>query len=186
MIIEIGTSDFRTEAGLSDGIFIEPVKYYYDRLPKCNKENVAISNKEGSIDVYYLTDQEIEKYNLPHWVRGCNSINEIHPTVKTILKDNDLNETIVRKDSVRVVRIKSILDKYNVTEIEMLKIDTEGHDTVILNDFLDTCNIKPTIIMFENNVLSDREEVNRVVNRLTDLGYNCRNVRTDIIADLCS
>ena len=57
MIIEIGTSDFRTQAGKVDGIFIEPVKYYFDRLPECRKENIAISNYEGEIDIYYLTHE---------------------------------------------------------------------------------------------------------------------------------
>ena len=45
MIVEIGTSDFRTKAGEVDGLFIEPVKSYFDRLPDCNKENIAISKQ---------------------------------------------------------------------------------------------------------------------------------------------
>ena len=68
MIIEIGTSDFRTSAGIRDGLFIEPVKYYFDRLPRCRKENVAISNQEGEIDVYYMTEEDIKENNLPYWI----------------------------------------------------------------------------------------------------------------------
>jgi FkbM family methyltransferase len=184
MIIEIGTSDFRTEAGKSEGIFIEPVKYYFDRLPDCNKENVAISNKEGEIEIYYLTDEEIEKHNLPQWIRGCNSINKIHPTTKTILEGKGL-EDIVRCDRVKVVRIKSIIEKYNVTHIDMLKVDTEGHDTVIVNDYLDTIDFLPEQIMFENNQLSNRTEVTALIDRLTLLGYECEKLKTDVIATLC-
>ena len=40
-IVEIGTSDFRTEAGKTNGLFIEPIKEYFDRLPKCLKENIC-------------------------------------------------------------------------------------------------------------------------------------------------
>jgi hypothetical protein len=127
MIIEIGTSDFRTNAGIKDGIFIEPVKYYFDRLPECNKENVAISNVEGEIDIYYLTDEEINKYDLPQWSRGCNSINQLHPTIKTLLDDRGLDYSVCRCDKVKVVRIKTILDKYGVKNIDRLKVDTEGH-----------------------------------------------------------
>jgi hypothetical protein len=82
MTIEIGTSDFRTQAGLVEGIFIEPVKYYFDRLPVCNKMNVAVSNTDGEINIYYIPAEVIEQHNLPKWLRGCNSVNEIHQTVK--------------------------------------------------------------------------------------------------------
>ena len=184
MIIEIGTSDFRTEAGKVDGIFIEPVKYYFDRLPECNKENVAISNKEGELDIFYMTEESIKRFNLPNWVRGCNSINHIHPSVKTLLEGMELPLTHVRRDKVKVVRIKSIILKYNVQRIDLLKIDTEGHDCVILNDFLDSVTIKPKIIQFENNVLSNKDDVKKVVARLRKIGYNCTQVKDDIVCKL--
>jgi len=85
---------------------------------------------------------------------------------------------------VKVVRIKSILDKYNVTKIDLLKIDTEGHDCIILNDFLDTVEILPLKIQFENNVLSNAEEVNKVIVRLCRLGYSCKQVNFDMICAL--
>lgn len=182
MNIEIGTSDFRTGAGILEGVYIEPVKYYFDRLPDCNKENVAISNKEGEIKVYYLTDKEITKYNLPQWTRGCNSIGSPHPTVKRVLEELKIPLSVVSCDTVKVVRIKSIIDKYKIEQIDLLKIDTEGHDTVILNDYLDTVDIKPKVIIFENNELSNKPEVIKVIDRLNDLGYNCKQIKNDIVA----
>jgi FkbM family methyltransferase len=179
MILEIGTSDFRTKAGDMNGIFIEPVKYYFDKLPKCNKENVAISNYEGEINIYYIPANVIETNKLPNWLRGCNSVNKIHDTIVKM----DLTDYVV-KDKVKVVRIKSILDKYNVTKIDLLKIDTEGHDCIILNDFLDTVNILPKTIQFENNVLSNKNEVKQLVKRLTTLGYLCKQKDFDMICKL--
>lgn len=181
MIIEIGTSDFRTQAGIANGIFIEPVKEYFDRLPEnCTKENVAISDYEGEIDIHYIPSETIKKHNLPYWLRGCNSVNSIHPT---ILKMGWKKHAVFTK--VPVVRIKSIVDKYNINEIDILKIDTEGHDCVILNDFLDTVNILPGQIQFENNVLSDKEQVSAVCDRLEKLGYKCKQVKFDMICELC-
>lgn len=183
MTIEIGTSDFRTQAGQVPGIFIEPVKYYFDRLPDCNKINCAISDREGEIDIHYLTDEEITKYNLPQWVRGCNSVGKAHPSVSALLYERLLeSEKIFRKDTVPVRRIKSIIDEHNVTEIDFLKIDTEGHDCIILNDFLDTVDIKPRKIQFEANVLSNAGEVNDLVKRVQSMGYKTQRVNTDIIA----
>lgn len=176
MIIEIGTSDFRTQAGKVNGLFIEPVKEYFDRLPECNKENVAISNYSGEIDMYHIPSKVIDKYKLPNWLRGCNSVNEMHPT---IVKENLTKFCTV--DKVKVVRIKSLIDKYNITNIEILKIDTEGHDCVILNDYLDTVEILPKVIQFENNVLSKPKEVENLVERLTKIGYICKQLNFDMI-----
>lgn len=179
MTIEIGTSDFRTQAGNVDGIFIEPVKEYFDRLPKCNKENVAISNYEGEIDLYYIPSNVIEKKKLKSWLRGCNSVGKMHPT---IIKSG-LSRYCV-KETIQVVRIKSIIDKYKVAFIDLLKIDTEGHDCIILNDYLDTVEILPKVIQFENNILSNKEDVFFLVKRLQNLGYKCEKKQFDIICKL--
>lgn len=178
-VIEIGTSDFRTEAGQKNGLFIEPVKEYFDRLPDCIKENVAISNHEGELDMYYIPSEVIESNNLPFWLRGCNSVNKPHPTII----DMGLEKHIV-KDTVRVLRLKTLIDKYSIQNIGHLKIDTEGHDCVILNDFLDTCDIKPRKIQFEANVLSNRMEVEDCIERLKQSGYTCKKVKFDMICVL--
>lgn len=179
MIIEIGTSDFRTLAGIRKGIFIEPVKEHFDRLPECNKLNVAVSNYEGYVDVYYIPLKIIKEKGLPNWLRGCNSIGSMHPTVISTG-----NAKYCVNHSIEVVRIKSIIESNNVKDIELLKIDTEGHDTVILNDYLDTVDIKPKKIQFENNSLSDQKEVLKVCSRLHKLGYKTKQVKFDMIAEL--
>lgn len=168
MIVEIGTCDFETQAGRADGLFIEPVKYYFDRLPACRKENVAVSNYTGEIDIYYVDPDEIVARGLDTWLRGCNSVGKPH------LQHGHLPPEIVRKDTVPVVRIKSLLDKHQITEIDLLKIDTEGHDAVILNDFLDTCTILPKDIMFENNGLVPAPEIQALALRLQTLRYVVR------------
>lgn len=178
-IVEIGTSDFRTEAGRKNGLFIEPVKEHFNRLPPCRKENIAISNRNGEMTICYIPSDTIKQMNLPRWVRGCNSINNPHPT----LVDMGLSKYIVC-DRVKVERIASVLQRHAVTDITFLKIDTEGHDTVILNDFLSTCSIKPSKIQFEANVLSDQEEVRKCVNRLTSMGYSCKQVKFDMVCIL--
>jgi FkbM family methyltransferase len=180
MIVEIGTSDFRTDAGKQHGLFVEPVREYFDRLPDdCLKENVAVSDYEGDIDMWYIPSHVIESKGLPNWLRGCNSVNGPHATVVKM----GLQEHLVC-DEVQVVRIKSLLDKHGILEIDHLKIDTEGHDCVILNDFLDTCSMLPNRITFENNVLSDPKEVNAVVQRLKAKGYKCEQVNFDTVCRL--
>jgi hypothetical protein len=106
--IEIGTSDFRTliqtckdnETGLS----IEPIKMYLDNLPdkpNVTKVNCAISNVNSTIEVFYVKPEDIIKFNLPNWVRGCNSINKPHPTVLNLLGDK--HDSIITKEIVKVI-----------------------------------------------------------------------------------
>lgn len=182
MIIEIGTSDFRTQAGKQDGIFIEPVKYYFDRLPDCNKVNCAVSNYTGMIKMYYLTDSEINKYNLPEWVRGCNSVKIPHKSVVDLLKVNDIPGSVIHCDIVPVKRIADIISEYNVTSIKLLKVDTEGHDCVIVNDYLDTVEFLPDQIFFEANSLTPNSEVVQLISRLNGLGYSCKKYKYNVCA----
>lgn len=166
MIVEIGVCDFETLAGQKPGIFVEPVKTYFDRLPAdCIKENVAVSNYTGLIDIYYVPDTIIAAHGLPDWLRGCNAVNKLHPQHRSLPLE------FIRCETVPVVRIKSLLDKHAVEYIDLLKIDTEGHDTVILNDFLDTCTIRPREILFESNSLTPRHLVNDLLARLLQHNY---------------
>ena len=178
-IVEIGTSDFWTEAGQKDGLFIEPIKEYFDRLGDCRKENVAVSNYEGEIEIYYIPSEVIYSNNIPKGLRGCNSVGAPHPTVIKLGYGE-----YIQKGIVKVKRIKTLLDKHGVTGIEFLKIDTEGHDCVILNDFLDTCDILPKKIQFEANILSKEKDVLEVIERLKHFGYNCNRLGEDCICIL--
>ncbi|NOQ49227.1 MAG: hypothetical protein GQ553_00980 [Nitrosomonadaceae bacterium] len=212
MIIEIGTSDFRTQAGQVDGVFIEPVKYYYDRmrglaldrsstagivsggeLIETHKgtgaishfENVAISDYEGDCSVWYVSRETMERYKLPSWVAGCSTMYGFHQSVAKTIQDRRLEfKDVYTEQTTKVIRIKSIIDKYNITSLDLLKIDTEGHDCIILNDYLNTVEILPKVIQFESNELSDPKEVAKVVSRLKPLGYDCKQVRFDMICKL--
>lgn len=178
MVVEIGTSDFRTQAGKVNGLFIEPVKPYFDRLPECNKLNIAISNYTGTVNVYYVEPKDIEKYNMPNWIRGCNSINKPHPTV---IKYGYLSH--VKSQVVHVRRIKDVLADNHIREIDLLKIDTEGHDAVILNDYLDTVDYLPKKIQFESNELCNKKETEKLLERLKN-NYAVSKIKNDYLCQM--
>jgi FkbM family methyltransferase len=177
MVIEVGTSDFNTLAGKEHGIYIEPIKQHYDNLPNCIKENVAISNYNGKATMYYIPNHLIEQHSLPRWVKGCNSIHIPHKSLNEYSK-------YIHHAEIQVLRMIDIITKYNVNHIDYLKIDTEGHDCIILNDYLDTIDIRPLKIMFEYNVLSNKDSVLELIKRLTTLGYECKECKTDVVCTL--
>ena len=173
MIIEIGTSDFDTLAGVAPGVFIEPIKYYYDKLPNnCIKENIAISNRNGSTAAYYIEYTDIVKYNLPDWIRGCNSINSHHPTVVKTLQEYGLPVSLIKEQTIEVKRLIDIVSKYQISQLDLLKIDTEGHDATIILDYFNDPAVLPIKIIFENNILSNNEEISKAIKLLEKHNYH--------------
>ena len=185
--IEIGTSDFRTlieNPSSGKGISVEPLKYYLDKLPNnpnVIKSNYAMSNFEGEIQIFWVTPENIQKYNLPPWVRGCNSVNKPHPTVKNLLKEN--YDKVVTIDRVKCITWESFINLYDVETIDYLKIDTEGHDGIILEEYLKICDINPSLwakeILFEYNVLSDSNFLNSLIDKFTLAGYKGHKLSDD-------
>lgn len=180
--IEIGTSDFNTliqAAGpAAHGLSIDPISLYLDRLPNrpgCKKINAAISNFEGTVEVYFIPPQVIAKHRLPNWLRGCNSIGAPHPTVARQLdKMGIAPELVLMRQPVPCHRLQTVLRQQDVQGVFMLKVDTEGHDAVILNDFFSDATPEqwPHQIIFESNKLSDSETIHRLIAKLILMGYD--------------
>jgi len=191
--LEIGTSDFDTEIeNASDdtvGISIEPIKYYLDKLPNkknCIKLNCAVSNYSGTINIYYITEENIARFNLPWWLKGCNSVNKYHPTSERFVEERCPfadKSVIFTEEKVRVLTFEELVNENGVESIDLLKVDTEGHDCFILNGYIDMCeknnNLFANKIIFESNVLSNKEDVINILNRLRKNGYRLTNEVSD-------
>jgi hypothetical protein len=72
--------------------------------------------------------------------------------------------------------------------LDYLKVDTEGHDTVIVNAYLDLATRHPALlakkILFESNALANKGEVAALRQRLDSLGYTVTVKRQDTVAIL--
>ena len=179
--IEIGTSDFDTEIQkfpTKRGLSIEPVRYYLDRLPEsptCKKLNMGISNYNGVGTVNYLSEEMIKKYSFPRWVRGCNSINSYHASVTKACKDRQLQiEDITSSYDIPIRTLSRVFSEQNVTGVYYLKVDTEGHDTVILKHFFSALTplTMPHVILFESNCLSKHADIEEVISLYKGIGYD--------------
>lgn len=176
---DVGTSDFDTS--LSDLkpeqkiLLVEPVFSYLKNLPDGKnifKASFAISDKEGWGKIFYLKPEVIKQYNFPDWIRGCNSLNEKHITVLRLLKECDLPENLISEQEVRVINFARLIYLYEITEIDFLKIDTEGHDHLILKSILEFTKknkIKINKIKFEfNEAFGNTEELRKIISE-----FNC-------------
>lgn len=175
--IEIGTSDFETLVQKYNdemiGLSIDPLQIYLDNLPdkKNNtKVNVAISNDNFKTKVYYIEPNKIYEHGLPDGFRGCNSIEKKHPTVSKWLDETNLSHLLLEKE-IECISFQELVDRYDISEVDYLKIDTEGYDFVIIKSMLKT-NIRPKKITFEANSLYSYDDIVDIVNILQQNGYD--------------
>jgi hypothetical protein len=179
--IEIGTSDFDTEIQkypAKRGLSIEPVRVYLDRLPEsptCKKLNMGISNYNGTGTVHYLSEEDIAKYSFPSWVRGCNSINSYHATVDRLCKERQIKiEDIASSYDIPIRTLGRVFTEQNVTGVYYVKVDTEGHDSVILKHFFGAITplTMPHVILFESNCLTKDDDVQEILSLYKGIGYD--------------
>ena len=178
--LEIGTSNFNTHIqSCSDeqvGISVEPLKFYLDDLP--NKTNVkkicaAITYNKvlDNINIFYIPPDVVDKHNLPQWFKGCNRIGNYHTyhTVHGV-------EHLVKIESIPLLNVEELLTQENIKTIKYLKIDTEGHDCIIMEGFYNYLKEKstdyfPRHITFESNEHSNQNKVTDIIQKFTNLGY---------------
>ena len=196
--LEIGTCDFncycqKKKFYKKKGLVVEPLKEYLDRLPNHKnliKVNMAISDYTGKGEMHYIPREIIqENKDLPHWMKGCNSLNEEHKTVATW---SDISRQLMTKIEVDVISFEDLIKKYNIESIGILKIDTEGHDSVILNNYYNVCvknsNLFAKQIEYEDLSWDHdwqpehRELTETVMNRFFEYGYKlCGGKRDKVI-----
>ena len=167
--IEIGTSNFDTLIQSADdnvkGISVDAVKYYIDNLPNklnCKKINVGISNMSTSLDVYYIPEKIIEDNHLHNVSHLC----EI--------------------EKVNVITTYELFYQNNVRNVKYLKIDTEGHDIIILKTLFFYIKFLPIVfypnkILFETNEHSNSKEVDEIIHLYCSIGYKLESRGYDTI-----
>ena len=163
--VEIGTSDFDTLLQKSPegsiGFSIEPISIYLNKLP--NRQNITkiqmlISDEIGIGEINYIHPNDITKYKLPYFVKGMNTIDKQHPGYDVFNIDSiKTNNIEIHKETIQKTTLYQLLFSRGIKTVGYLKIDTEGHDCIILDKFMkdiihnDDYNMLPNTILFESN-----------------------------------
>lgn len=153
--IEIGVSDFNTLEKLIDngwkGYFVEPIKRYATKLRDKGYENVsecAISSFNGELKMYQSQEQTEEDML---WMNGISHAVEQQGTKLLELEGNtDYIEDLI---TVPCYTLDEYFRVNNITEVDYLKLDVEGHETDIMEAF--TWSVYPTFIKMEHWHIND-------------------------------
>jgi len=191
--LEIGTCDFDTEIEKANdstcGISVEPLKFYLDKLPNkqnCKKINCAISDTPGKTKIYYADTDVVIKYSLPWWLKGCSSMD---PNWKPFTEFVDIvvpRDELIREIEVEVKTFEQIVTDNEIESIDFFKVDTEGHDHVIVRSYLEYCKKNPNLfapriqweaVRFDHRLIEDEKNL---MNEFETYGYKGQKTWMDV------
>jgi FkbM family methyltransferase len=180
------------------GVMVEPVPYVFEKLratygsnKRITLENSAISVDEGARELYHLAEAGPAAPGLPSWYDNLGSFHK-----DVILKHRDaipdFDERLVSIE-VQCLTFASLCRKHGLDSIDLIQVDTEGHDYEILK-LVDLDALRPRIVMYEQLHFDEAtrqactdylishgyeqlaDEVNVVCLRTVDLGERDRSL----------
>jgi FkbM family methyltransferase len=198
LIVQIGANDGLTDDRLrpwildlnARGLLIEPDREVFNQLvanyrgqPRIDFANVAISNEDGFTSLFTIkTDcAELlrpEKQHLVDIRILLSSTSKSH-MLSFLGYQGDWQDVLVEQ-RVPKRRLSTLLEEFNVQEVNVLFVDTEGHDDEILLS-IDLNTIRPEIIHFEHVHLS-LERYDRLLRQLAAYEYKWTNDHRDTLA----
>lgn len=157
-------------------ILIEPVPFLFEQLKQNYLDkslmndieflNIAVSNVDSEITLY-VPSVKNDFSRFPSWASQLASCIEGH------IQNHCLGMK-VDKIAVPCFRLNTLIQQRNITHIEYLLVDTEGHDYDILMD-LDFNLCKPIHIIFENKhmdgICQRGKKYNDLIKRFIEYGY---------------
>ncbi len=154
---------------LEKAIMFEPQKKIYEFIKKKyskNKKikiyNCAISNFEKKQALY------INKHDLTTSLTKINTNNK-YLNLKAKLFGGTINEMILRKNMIKTLRLDKIIHKNKVKFIDLMKIDTEGHELQVLKGAgsILKLNTKFILIEFHNSNIFENYDAKKIDKYLT-------------------
>ncbi|MEI6493858.1 MAG: FkbM family methyltransferase [Verrucomicrobiota bacterium] len=162
------------------GTFVEPVPYLFEKLKnhygasgRFSFVNAAVSRKTSEEKFYFVSPAaRREVPELPSWVEQLGSFNRDHIAVQL----NGRLEPFITEILVPTISLDELFSHTAQKRVDLLVIDTEGHDWEILRQ-LDLAIWKPDVIVFENCAISEEDQ--RAALKFLEPRYHVRNIGKD-------
>ena len=200
VVVEVGAMDGKSFDDLypflitdkAQALLIEPLPDMFERLQQTYKqtknisfEKVAIDVQRGSRDIHRIDPDAVGGDEVPDWADGISSFH----TDKNALGGKQVGPEMYRKlqSKIRTERVDTIplgllLSDRGIDQIDVLQIDTEGHDLTVLST-LDLVKHQPKVIYMEYYNLTYGEKL-ELLDILESAGYAYEIQRKDICATL--
>jgi FkbM family methyltransferase len=170
------------KAGGINAYLVEPstvnfnkLSQFYAGVPNATLIHAAVADKDEKRNFYTIKDEG-------RW-KDSGAARQIASFYKKHVSKH-ANESEIEVENVNCMTLKSIIDKYNIRDLEAIVIDTEGYDGEIVRMALDQ-NIKPNFIAFENVQLVknyQQSELDSLYSLLAQHGYVWTHDRINTLA----
>ena len=148
-------------------VLVEPIREYFDQLrenyaglPQIELENLAISEREGVLEMYTLSVDPTE-YGYPAWLSQLSSLKK--DRMEELWGHYERNRAMQafylkhrEVERVKAVPLWQLLEQHEFSNVDLLQIDAEGYDYEILKS-LDFDKTKPRFINYERVLLAEQE-----------------------------
>jgi FkbM family methyltransferase len=201
--VEIGSNDGEQHDHLRPfilghawrGIMVEPVPHVFERLrrnygglDRVTLENAAIAERDGTLPFFHPA-AETDLSGLPDWYDGIGSLSRA-AVVGHARHIPDIEQRVVETE-VECLTFASLCRRHAVARVDLLVIDTEGHDGVIVRS-LDLGRVRPRLIVYEHFHLSaedradTRAELERAGYETLEEGFDtfCLDPEDDALTQL--
>ena len=173
--VEIGVCDFNTLEPLLDngweGYFVEPIERYAKKLNGKNITQAAISSYDGELKMYQTKEQTDSERS---WENGVS--HAVEQQGEKILEYDEYSDLVESIVTVPCYTLQTYLKNNNITSIDYLKLDVEGHETDIIQAY--DWSVLPTYIKMEHMHIDD---IN-MKNILEEQGYIVSVERQELYA----
>lgn len=182
--------------GLARAILVEPIPDRFELLkanfpnhPHLTFENCAIDAEAGEREMLYIPVDAVEKAGLPEDVIGMSSFYDDRNGLGGVggieTKPALLEKVMASRKSIRVPTrpLADVVAGHGVEQVDILQIDTEGHDLHVLKSF-DMDRIRPEVIFMEYFNLPRAERI-ELIDRFEAHGYIYGDAKQDVCATLC-
>lgn len=166
-------------------LYVEPIPYLFNRLvsnvktPKSLFENSAISDYDGVIDMLTIDRDAIDNGKVHSCFYGMSAV---YPPKNGLGSEFDKQtvDSYGKIVSVNCITFKTLLEKHNLTNFDIVKVDAEGHDYHIFKQ-IDLEKYEPKVIRLEWINLSKIEQ-HYITEKLTKFNYQYEINGQDITA----
>jgi len=153
-------------------IMIEPQSKYYSLLKEKYKNNNLIKiMKIGISDKETLLKLKINKHEITSTFSQFNDANK-YLNFKAILFNSNLKNMTTNSENIEVFPLSLILQKNNLDSIDLIKIDTEGHEYEVLygaGDYIKKINY--ILVEFHIDKIYENYNPVKIHNFLLDNGF---------------
>lgn len=192
-ILQIGANDGKSDDFLYKSfnkdlkaILLEPMEDAYASLQKNYKLfhkvkclNLALDIKDHEKKFFSVNPKYSEFYKKKYNDKNVEWLNILSSFHREHLVKHGIKEKHIISKNIQCISFKSLIEKYDYQDLDLLIIDAEGYDCTLVNNFIETVDMRPLII-FEW-IHGKDDEVNKLLKKLIENNYEFFKIGRDLL-----